>query len=192
MKSNNTFIEDSYFQSAKSEFFGQSETEQTKLVYSYFGLTIYQAQCVEKTFENMLIAEKIVNSEKISQEIIESIFEKVENSKATMGTLIKNIKETYSISDKHERELKYVLEKRNHFSHKFFKLSCFKFFTEEGKLEMIKEFTDFISKSDSLDVELNDYYLEYKKQTGVTEKIIQQKIETARKKEYERMRNKKL
>jgi len=182
--------EESLFQLALTEFIGEDKNEQSKLVYSYLGLAIFWAQCIEQTFENMLILEQVANKEGVTEDFIDTIYDKTDASKATMGRQINDVKKVYSISDEHVKELKSVLDKRNFLAHKFFKVYSFKFFSEQGKLEMIEECTHFVEKTQSLDAKLNDYYEEYKAKIGITEDLIQRLIKQAEEKEIERVKNK--
>lgn len=185
----NTIEEDSLFRFAMTEFIGQDDSMQTKLVYCYFGLAIYWAQCIEQTFQNMIILKQMSSGEILTQKLVDSFLEKVENSKATMGRQITNVKRIYSISNEHEDKLKIVLYKRNHLSHNFFKVNSMKFFTEDGKKEMIKECAEFVDQSKKLDRELKSYYQKYQKKIGITDEFIQKEIKLARQKENQRVKN---
>ncbi len=177
---------------AISEFVNQNEEdERIKLVYSYFGLAVYWAQCIEQTFENMIILYKIITEENVTRKYIDSIFQKIENSKATMGKQIHNIKRVYSISNIHEKELNEILRQRNYLAHNFFKDNSLKFYSNEGRKEMIEECVNFIDQSKSLDKELNLYYEKYKQEIGITEDVINNQLNAELEKERKRIKNNK-
>lgn len=177
---------------AISEFVDQSEEdERIKLVYSYFGLAVYWAQCIEQTFENMIILNNIVKEENVTRKYINGMFQKIDNSKATMGRQIHDIKRVYSISNIHEQELNEILKKRNYLAHKFFKDNSLKFYSNEGRKEMIEECVNFIDQSKSLDKELNIYYEKYKQEIGITEDVISSQLDVELEEEMKRIKNKK-
>ena len=179
---------DMLYEFAKTEFDSGDDDEKSRLIYSYHGLAMYLAQCIEKTLENMLIVKKLSERENLTHEFIDTIFEKVENSRSTLGNLIAEVKKVYSISEEHEKELKTVLTLRNFFAHNFFKVNSFKTFTHDGKLEMIKQCTDFINQSKLLDTELENYYKKFILKLGLTEEMILEEVEKARTEEYERIK----
>ena len=90
----------------RDEFENSNEVEKKNLILTYFGLASYWAQCVEKTLENMLIAKELSSKSKLSNGIIDSVFDKVENSKSTMGMLISSVKSTFVIEESHLGQLK--------------------------------------------------------------------------------------
>ncbi|WP_046757613.1 hypothetical protein [Kordia jejudonensis] len=184
-------VQEDLFNIAEIEFNEAiDESEQNKLVYSYFGLAMYWAQCIESTLELMFILDRIANGDEVSQEIIDSLFEKIKKSKETMGVQIKKIKKIYSLSSEEESTLECVLKKRNHIAHKFFKNNSFKFFTKEGKLEMINECTDFISLCKSHDKELTIHYKDYQMKIGLTDEILEKEMKKVREEEKNRIQDK--
>ena len=41
------------YENALEEYFNEDENGKHKLVYVYFGLSVYKSQCLEETFSNM-------------------------------------------------------------------------------------------------------------------------------------------
>lgn len=163
----------------RDEFENSNEVEKKNLILTYFGLASYWAQCVEKTLENMLIAKELSSKSKLSNGIIDSVFDKVENSKSTMGMLISSVKSTFVIEESHLGQLRDVLKTRNYFAHKYFKVNSLKPYSERGQWEMILESVNFIEDCKSLDCELMKYEEVYESKMGLTKEMIHAEYEKA-------------
>jgi len=129
---------------AISQFEAEIEGKKSYLILFYAGFATYWAQCVEKTLENMLIAKELSEKSALTNRLVEETFDKIENSKSTMGKLAFEVKKVFAINDEHTTLLKNVLERRNYFAHKFFKVNSFKPYTEKGQKAMILEYSRFI------------------------------------------------
>lgn len=169
---------------AKSEFAEAADLgEESKLVYSYFGLAIYWAQCLEQTFENMLIVGTFEREDSISPEFVESFYEELSKSKDTMGRMFKRVKALYSMSDDHTNQLFEILTLRNSLAHKFFKNNSYKWYTAEGKLEMILECVRFVQKTVDTDEKLKVYYFGYLEKNGITDEVLRAALEEKKREE---------
>lgn len=165
-------------ESAKKEFENTNDDDdRSKLVYAYFGLAGYWIQCLEQTFENMIILGTLKNQDSLNKEFVDNFYYELDKSKDTMGGLLRKVKRIYSISEDHIIELSELLEKRNYLIHGYFKANSFKWVTNEGKLEMILEFVDFVQKTVKTDKELNGYYRKYLESFGVTELVLNAELE---------------
>ncbi len=158
---------------AKEEFDIESDDGKHKLVYAYFGLAIYQAQCLEETFSLMLWTDKVIKKNAKSNEEVNEIIDTIENSKKTMGNFINEVKESYNIAESTIAKLKEILNTRNYLTHKYFKIHIDKFYSDTGKLEMIKYFCDFVDSSTFIDEELKIYYANNMQKLGITETQIE-------------------
>ncbi len=176
------------YKEAIEEFNSEDENGKSRLIYAYFGLAIYFAQCLEQTFTNMIWIDRVFKKKVKFQNEINEIIDAVENSKKTMGVLIREVKTEYSLPENLVVDLKKVLDTRNYLAHKFFKEQVQKFHTELGKKEMLKYFCDFIDDSKEVDNELNNYYCHYTKKLGLTEERIRELIEILKEKETERVK----
>lgn len=136
----------------------------------------------------MLINVDLIKLDKITKSKVESIFDKIEKSKDTMGTLLKSVKKAYTITDIHINELEIVLNQRNYLSHYFFKDNSLKFYSDEGKLEMIKDCIDFIDKSKIIDKELEKYYLNYRTKLGISDELLKKEYQLCIKEEKDRVK----
>lgn len=160
--------------------------KKSDLILYYVGLSIFWAQCIEKTLENMLIAKELSVNSKLTNKIVDETFDKIENSKSTMGKLVSDVKKTFSIDDEHSEKLKSILDLRNYFAHKFFKVNSFKPYTENGQREMIIECAKFIDECKALDKELVMYSKKYELKMGLTEELLNETFRKARQEEYDK------
>jgi hypothetical protein len=175
---------------SKQEFeSAQSDDEKSKLVYTYFGLAAYWVQCLEQTFENMIIIATFINKESIDIEFVDSFYEQLEKSKDTMGSLLRKVKGVYSISDEHIEALSEIIETRNYLIHRYFKTNSLKRYTNEGKLEMILELVGFVQKTIEIDEVLKKYYFGYLNSFGITEDMLKAVLESKKKEEINKRRN---
>jgi hypothetical protein len=159
---------------AKNEYETEDDDGRHRLVYAYFGLAIYFGQCLEETFSIMLWTDRIFKKKVKTNAEVNEIIDAIENSKKTMGNFINEVKQGYSLTTSIVDQLDKILDTRNYFAHKYFKLHIAKFYSEVGQLEMIKYFCDFIDDSKQLDEQLKAYYTNYTDIIGLTEDKIDQ------------------
>lgn len=171
------------------EYEAEDENGKSRLIYAYFGLSIYFAQCLEQTFINMIWLNRIFKKKVKSQQEINEIIDTVENSKKTLGNLINEIKSDYEIPESLRSELKEVLEKRNYLAHKFFKEQIAKFKSDLGMREMLNYFCDFIDSSKAVDKQMTEYYSHYTEKLGLTEERIEELIKEMENEEIERAKS---
>lgn len=165
------------FELALSEYENEDDNGQSKLIYTYFGLAVYKAQCLEETFSFILWSSRIIENNIMTNEEVNEIIDSIENSKKTMGSFIYEIKKAYNLSIKVEKELFRVLENRNYLIHKYFKLEISKFYSDNGKKSMLKFFSTFVDDVTKLDDELKFYTEKYRQKFGLKDKYIYQLME---------------
>lgn len=159
------------YKNALEEYLEQDENGKHKLIYAYFGLSVYKSQCLEETFSNMLLLNRVYNKSLNSLNDIDN--EILNSSKKTMGNLIREVKIEYKFTDKLEEDLSKILNKRNYLVHKYFKENIQRFFTELGQKEMLSFFSEFIDESTRIDTELEIYYQDYKNKLSLTDDVIE-------------------
>lgn len=159
------------YENALEEYLEQDENGKYKLIYAYFGLSVYKSQCLEETFSNMLLLNRVCNKSLNSLNDIDN--EILNSSKKTMGNLIREVKIEYKFTDKLEEDLSKILNKRNYLVHKYFKENIERFFTELGQKEMLSFFSEFIDESTRIDTELEIYYQDYKNKLSLTDDVIE-------------------
>lgn len=103
----NTYI------TALEEYNHEDENGKSRLIYAYFGLAIYFSQVLEETFSIMLWTDKIFKKQVKTNKEVNDIINVIENSKKTMGVLINEVKQSYSLTESLATDLKSILEKRN-------------------------------------------------------------------------------
>lgn len=150
--------------------------EKAKTVYATFGLVMYKAQVLEKTFENMLIKKRLVHSQVTSRQEWEDICDAIENSKKTMGNMLNEVKAEYLLSPTDSAELAALLHARNHFAHKYFKVNAAKWYSHKGQEEMMIEMLGFIDRINSIDPKLEAYSSQYLSKLGITQENIDQEL----------------
>lgn len=178
------------YDDAIDEFEGEDIHGKSRLIYAYFGLAVYYAQCLEQTFINMIWLNRIFKKKVKSQKELESIIDAVENSKKTMGNLINEVKTEYSVPDDLQLELRDILNKRNYLTHKFFKDQIWKFKSDIGMREMLKYFCDFIDSSKAVDEQMKDLHSHYTKKAGLTDERIAELEKEMEREELERVKQK--
>lgn len=158
---------------ALNEYRAEDESGKSKLIYAYFGLAVYQAQCLEEVFSFMIWTNRIIKKNiKTSQEINE-IMDSIENSKKTMGNFIHEVKKNYDLSDEVEKFLADMLAKRNYLIHKYFKVEIAKFYSDKGRKEMLHFLSTFVDDALELDKRLQFYQKEYREKLGITNQAIE-------------------
>jgi|GEM_PF-430597 len=174
-------------QRAIDEFEMADEEGQHQLVYAYFGLAIYTAQCIEQAFTNMIWLHRIFKENANSQVEMNKIVEEVENSRMTMGGLLNEVKVAYTMDDKIKDSLKSILETRNYLAHQYFKVEIQKFHTEIGRKEMLVYLAKFSDDAREVDNSLGTYYEKYHQRLGITEEKLRGLVEEQKKIEIERV-----
>src|SRR5690554_3407817 len=112
----------STFDQALNEYKFENEDGQHKIIFTYFGLLIYQFQCLEETMSIMLWTHKIFKSEPKEKAELRRIIDKIENSEKTLGNFINEIKQVYKLTENTTLDLQIILEKRNFIVHSYFKV----------------------------------------------------------------------
>lgn len=165
----------------KQEFLDADATQQQILIMAHFGRAIFYSQFLEQQCVNMLAINEYSNSESVSHEEYEVIWNKYDFSKKTLGAMIIEMQKAFSISEYLIGELKEVVQYRNFLTHNYFRFNDVLFSSEDGNLRMIKDFYDFTVRVKKLDVLLNTYLSDYEKNHGVTEdklsNLIKQRID---------------
>ncbi len=158
------------FEIAKAELLNETEDNNCKIIYAYFGLAIFYSQSLELTLKNMLWSMRFINN--VDHKDLNSIIDEVEFSKKTFGGLLQEIEIFYTIEKNIIKDLRDVLNQRNLLVHNYFNTNGQKLYSIKGKLEMLELFCHFIDKVKNLDVMLETYYKKNLISLGLSEKII--------------------
>lgn len=121
-----------------------SESEQVRDVYAYFGLALYWAQCLEQSiFQHLLFVEhfpKATATYKSAEQWAEDFDEYEERELSqTMGKLIRRLGEAGQPTEEIKRLLGHALVKRNWLAHGYFPDRAIQFTLSSGRESMIAE-----------------------------------------------------
>lgn len=165
----------------------EDENGKSKNVYAYYGLAIYQSQCLEESFSLMLVTNRILKKMLKTNRDINDFMDKLETSKKTMGVFLNEVKQAYDLPEALKDDLSILLDTRNFLVHKYFKVNIQKFYSEVGQREMLKYFCDFVDRSRAMEDTLKDYYLHHLEGMGLTEEHIQSLMDEIISEEQERI-----
>ncbi|MCT4697618.1 hypothetical protein [Tenacibaculum haliotis] len=171
---------------ALDEYENENEDGKHRLIFAYFGLSIYFAQVLEETFSIMLWTDRIFKKKVKTNKEVNEIINAIENSRKTMGNFINEVKQSYTLTDKITEDLVNILDKRNYIVHKYFKIEIQKCYSELGRKEMLQFFGEFIDQTKKLDTELNNYYKKYTDRLGFTKEKIEELVNQMKTEELNR------
>lgn len=169
------------YQEALNEFEQEDENGRSRLVYAYFGLAVYFGQVLEEALTQMLWMHRFFKQNKQTNEILNQIIDEFEKSKKTMGHIINEVKQAYSLSNEIELKLKEALSKRNYLVHRYFKDQIQKCYSEVGQKEMLQYFCNFIDHTSETDSALKPYFAGYMKKFGLTDEKLEEYMEIFKK-----------
>ncbi len=141
-------------------------TELIKSLESYlleaaYGKAMLQANCLEKSFTNLLITK--LTDKKLSEEIFNSKLAKLR--KLTMGGLINEIIKEFEISDYWQQEFDNALFFRNRLTHKISDDIFYSYLETDGKNKLVLELdevTSFFNESNNEVRRMTDEWLNLK------------------------------
>ena len=160
------------------------ETESRKEMFAHFGLAAYHAQCYEYELGNILALQIRLDGKVNSLEELFSLDD--ENSKRTLGGLLKDIRRFVNFDNKSEEILNDALLKRNFLFHNFFSDNSFKILSIKGRNEMIAQLNDFSESfkiAESLAQNLTSLLMNA---LGITDEQVKAEYEKLKKIEQER------
>lgn len=126
-----------------------SESEEIREVYAYFGLALYTAQCLEHGIVNALLYLDLIPSQK-SVPGEESWAVAVDNFTSqkfeqTLGKIIYDLKKVTDVPPELNNRLFEALKQRNWLAHRYFRERAEDFLSSEGRTKMIKELDDLVN-----------------------------------------------
>jgi hypothetical protein len=121
-----------------------SESEQIREVYAYYGLAMYWAQCLEQSiFQHLLLFDHFPRAVAgyTTPENWAADFDRYEERELgqTMGKLIRRLQEVGRPTDGIEGSLAEVLKARNWLAHGYFADRALEFTTQNGRETMLEE-----------------------------------------------------
>ena len=157
--------------------------EQSKEIYAYFGLSIYHFQVLEYQLINMILVYYKSKNIKMTPDEYDDVFRSY--SDKTMGKLVEKVTTLYNINDTDKGSLWEILKKRNFFAHHFFKDRSMKWYSIEGRFEMIREIDEIVTHTMELDRKLELLIQPLFEKFGITQDYLDSLMGKMRKGEYE-------
>jgi hypothetical protein len=148
------------------------ESYRIREIYAYYGVTMYQIQCLERTLSLLGATVYNANADSITREQFDAILET--NFKKTLGQLIFNIKKSVDLPHDFEEKLTDALKKRNFVAHHYFWERAMKFSHTRGQEEMLAELIQLSDYFENMDSELTLVQRKWGYAKGVTDDRIYQ------------------
>ncbi|MBS4713001.1 MULTISPECIES: hypothetical protein [Aeromonas] len=159
-----------------------TEDEQCRDVYAYFGLAIYAAQCLEQAIIQCLLmmdhfpkAVPGYTTQEYWAAQHDAFYEKEESR--TMGQLIGRFQKIGIPSEEIEEKLQSSLKKRNWLAHSYFSERAMEFMSEAGRKSMIEELEEARDHFHDVDKELMKITLDIAEGYGMTEEVFSEIME---------------
>ena len=152
-----------------------SESEQIRDVYAYFGLAMYQAQALERQLAIILATKYGPGPKRITRgqfdNLLEGLFSK------TLGHLVESISEVADLSEDEEERLREALTKRNWLAHRYFWERAAEFMSDSGRVSMVEELRDTATLFEALDKLFTSRTNEWGESIGVTRQTVDKHLE---------------
>lgn len=141
-------------------------------LYAEYGITAEKAQVLEVEAGNVALAFVAlwVGTDKLDDEkkqFYASLMDDV--NRKTLGKLLKQIKKTTNFDGKGIEIIDEALEKRNYFTHHYFRKHNFAIFNEEGRKEMVRELKEIQKQLDLAHAFLSSLSSLLSKQSGLAQ-----------------------
>ena len=94
------------------------ESAQIREVYAYFGLAMYQAQCLERQLAMILATKYGPGPTRITSREFDALLERL--FRRTLGHLVNEIGALVEVSEDEKEQLRDALSKRNWLAHHYF------------------------------------------------------------------------
>ncbi|MBN1123774.1 MAG: hypothetical protein JXA82_02125 [Sedimentisphaerales bacterium] len=145
-----------------------------KEVYSFYGLAAYNAQVVEKGLLQLAILLHI--RVQIAQQKRRISYDQVYDvlSRRTFGQILKDVSKDMTLSADLRLILQKALKVRNYLIHQFFWDYAEYWFSDKGRLGMIRELQDAIQIFSEADHKIEPIVDEFGKQLGLSEKMLEE------------------
>jgi hypothetical protein len=147
-----------------------NESEAVKEVYAYYGLAMYQAQCLEFQLCILLTIQNILLRKNVTRQQYDELLGGA--SQKTLGNLISNLRKVIVVPDNLEFNLKEALSKRNWLVHHYFRDRAVQFCKAEGRKLMIDELDKIIDRFENLDNQLTVWAYNLARKLNVTEEKV--------------------
>jgi hypothetical protein len=147
------------------------ESEQIREVYAYYGLAMYQAQCLERELSILLASQ--YGAENIDRWIYQERLG--ENFDSTFGILANKFIEFSKGRDLTlASEIKSAVRARNLLAHHYFWEHAVEFCSTEGRRRMLAELQSLIDRFEILDKQVSDLTRQFGRERGITDRDIEE------------------
>jgi hypothetical protein len=131
------------------------QQQQSKELFSYFGLAVYYGQALEQQLVNLIMVMKLKEGIIPSDEDFAEIYHRKRSN--SLGQLVNEIRHHFAFSAEETEELLSIWKDRNYIVHDYFKERILQTFTEPGRKAMIKELRQFKNRAKRLEDKLQGY-----------------------------------
>lgn len=128
----------------------------------------------------MIAIQELCNKVSFTENDVDEIFDKYNFSRHTLGQFSKIIAKSYHMSKEDETELGEVIQIRNHYAHSCFRFNDVLFYSESGRLRMVKDFFRFTTRAREIDTRLEIYMSQYIFRNSITEDKLMSMMQTVK------------
>ncbi|WMT39096.1 hypothetical protein RE628_16460 [Paenibacillus sp. D2_2] len=129
--------------------------ENSKELFTYFGLAVYYSQALEQQLANLIMVMKVSQGDLQSAEQFNENFRKKLSS--SLGQLVNEIQHHFSFTDEESTKLKAIWKQRNYIVHDYFKQRIHEAFDKQGREAMIVELRTFCDEARLMEIRLQEY-----------------------------------
>jgi len=154
------------------------EGEHVKEVYARFGLAVYSAQVLEHGLVNALVILDLIPSRRHLARSHDEWGAEVDafmdrHFDATMGRMIKNLREVTQVDADLEHLLREALSKRNWLAHDFFRERATEFVSPAGREQMLREVDECRDFFKAADERLDAIVGPLRRNAGLTDELLE-------------------
>jgi hypothetical protein len=151
------------------------DSEQSREVFTYFGLAVYSSQALEQQLVNLLMLMKLSEGKIPSEEDFTELYQRKLSS--SLGQLVQEIQHHFPFSEEETIQLKKIWKQRNYIVHDYFKERIQETFSPGGRSRMIRELTKFNDQAQILEKKLQGYSRELYRTLGLDDDSIASNVE---------------
>jgi hypothetical protein len=154
--------------------------EHVKEVYARFGLAVYCAQVLEHGLNALVILELIPSRRHLTRSReeweaeVDAFMDR--HFEATMGRMMKNLRDVTPVGTELENLLHDALRRRNWLIHDFFRERATEFMSSSGREQMLHEVDECRDLFQTADERLETVVAPLRRKAGITDELLQRGI----------------
>ena len=152
----------------------EPENDDSKEVFSFFGLASYWAQNLERSYQQLAVGLSLSKTESITKIELDRLW--LEFEKKTLGQLFILVKKTTSLPKPTEKISYDAQDRRNYLTHHFFWHHSKNISSPKGRKIMLKELTEMTNLFRNADKAITKLFLNILREYGVTENDVQEEF----------------